>query len=330
MEIGAILTAVTNDGSVPEVSQDRATCGRLLAFVPNVKVDILGSSLLDRTAQKLRKAGVAQSIPVIPENRAVTQVLPTRPSFANDFFSAWERAVANCVNQGVEHLLLSRTNIYSDLSFEELLRFHRERASTITQAYASDGSLDVAVVDTRFLRGCDGEYRKKLCALVPNQERFIYRGYVNRLRKPQDFRRLTEDGLYGRCDLRPIGNEIAEGVWLGEGAEVDATCTVGTPSFIGAGTHISACCTVGRGSVIERDCEVDCGTTVEESWILQATYIGLGLNVCHSIVANRRMFHLGRSTQIAIADRRLIGSTRSFPVSTVVGVNQVALNWLSD
>ena len=210
-------------------------------------------------------------------------------------------------------LLLVRTGGYSDLAFEELLRFHGERGAALTQAYAADGSLDMAVVNTNFLRDVDGAYRKTLSGLISDQERFFYRGYVNRLCRPQDFHRLTEDALSGKCDLRPVGTEVGPGIWFGSGAEVDESCAIDGPAFVGAGTRIAACCNISGGSAIERDCEIDCGTTVEQSWILQETYVGLGLNVRRSIVSNQRMFHLDRKTEIAISDPRLIRATKSLP-----------------
>jgi len=132
---------------------------------------------------------------------------------------------------------------------------------------------------------------------------------VNRLRKPQDFHRLTEDALSGKCDLRPTGTEVGDGIWFGAGAEVDDSCVIDGPAFVGAATHVAACCTISGGSAIERNCEIDFGTTVEQSWILQETYVGLSLSVRRSIVSNQKIFHLDRKAEIAITDSRLIRAT---------------------
>jgi NDP-sugar pyrophosphorylase family protein len=201
------------------------------------------------------------------------------------------------------------------LDFEDLLRFHSERGAMLTQVYAADSSLDIAVVNANLLRDADGAYRKALSALIPKQERFFYDGYVNRLRKPQDFRQLIEDALSGDCNLRPIGREVGPGIWFGQGAEVDDLCVISGPSFVGAGTRIASCCSVSGGSAIERNCEIDCGTAVDQSWILQETYVGLGLNVRRSIVSNQKMFNLDHKAEVAISDPRLIRATKSFSVS---------------
>ncbi len=316
MQIGAILTLAGTSGTEAEsreLSKDDSRKRRqFLSNVPNAGLELLGTSLVDQTAAKLRAAEVTPTL-VIPNGPALAQLLPSRSFLSTDSVARWERAVSGLLAQGLETLLLIRVGVYSDLDFEELLRFHHDREAQLTQVYAPDGSLDIAVVDAKSLRNVDGAYRKTLSALVSRQERFLYEGYLNRLRKPQDFRRLTEDALSGKCDLRPAGTEVGDGIWLGAGAKVDDSTVINGPVFVGARTRIAACCTIDAGSVIERDCEIDCGTTIEQSWILQETYVGLGLSVRHSIVSNQKMFHLDRKAEIAITDSRLIRATRSLP-----------------
>jgi NDP-sugar pyrophosphorylase family protein len=326
VQIGAILTLAAASGNETD-STDLSRAGRgsrkrFLANVPNAKLDVLGKSLLDRTISRLGQVGV-ESPSVIPEGSTLTQLLPTRSNLSSDFILAWETSVADYVRQGVDTLLLLRTSTYSDLDYQELLRFHAERRAALTQVYAADHSVDVAVVDATLLRDTDGAYRKTLSGLIPEQERFYYEGYVNRLRKPQDFHQLVEDSLAGECNLRPVGTEVGPGIWFGPGADVDDSCVINGPAFIGAGSHIAACSNISAGSAIERNCEIDCGTAIEQSWILQDTYVGLGLNVRRSIVSNQKMFHLDRKAEVAISDPRLIRATKSF---SLIAVGAALLN----
>jgi NDP-sugar pyrophosphorylase family protein len=183
----------------------------------------------------------------------------------------------------------------------------------------------VAVVNANLLRDSANAYRTTLSNLIPDQEHFYYHGYINRLRKPKDFRLLTEDALTGKCNLRPIGTEVGDGIWFGAGAEVDDSCVISGPAFIGSGTRLAACTSIGGGSAVERNCEIDCGTTVDQSWILQETYVGLGLTVRSSIVSNQKMFNLDRKTELAINDPRLIRATKSF---SLAGAGSMLLNKL--
>jgi NDP-sugar pyrophosphorylase family protein len=328
VQIGAILTLAARTGgetgSTDPSTRENRRRKRFLTNVPDAKLEILGKSLLDRNISRLREAGV-ECISVIPEGSALAQLLPTRSATSNDFISGWEKVMGECVRQGIDTLVLLRTSTYTDLDYEELLRFHSERRAGLTQVYSTDSSLDMAVVNANLLRESDNAYRTTLSNLIPDQEHFYYNGYINRLRKPQDFRRLTEDGLTGKCNLRPVGTEVGDGVWFGAGVEIDDSCTIIGPAFIGAGTRIAPCTSINGGSAIERNCEIDCGTTVDASWILQETYVGFGLSVRHSIVSNQKMFNLDRKTELAINDPRLIRAAKSFSLS---GAGSMLLNKL--
>lgn len=324
MQIGAILTLAGRTGNETDsvISANRRRTR--FTSIPDAKLDILGQSLLDRTLGKLRNAGIASTV-VIPEGSTLNQLLPSRPIIQNEFTSAWEKSVSRILNQGIDTVLLLRTSTYNELDFAELFSFHAERRAALTQVYAADQSLDAAVVDANYLRDCGDGHRKALSALIPRQEHFLYHGYVNRLRKSKDFRGLVEDALTGKCDLRPIGNEVADGIWLGPGAQVDDSAQISGPAFIGANTRIAASAIISGATAIERDCEIDCSTTVDESWILQETYVGLGLNVRRSIVSSQKMFHLDRKTELPISDPRLIRTTKSF---SLAGAGSMLLNRL--
>lgn len=310
MQVGAVLTISEvneNEGEVPALA--RLSEGNARLFTRNGGLTVLGHNLRERTNDKLHQLGVNRPTVVRSYPVAANSSLT-----ANHSDPAWERAITKWLKQGVSVLFLLREGAYSDLDFQELLRFHLERKADLTQVYAADGCLDVALVKTDGLRntaGISATIATRLRLLIPQHERFFYRGYVNRLRKPADFVRLIEDGLHGRCALRPLGTEIASGVWFGEGADADPSCVIGAPCFVGEGTRVASACRISRDSSIERGCEIDAGTTIEHSWILPATYVGVGLNVRHAIVSNNSMFHLDRNTQITITDRRLIGATHS-------------------
>ena len=314
MKIGAILTLAGRTGDDTDSVESSISNNRRrkrFTAIPDAKLDILGQSLLDRTFAKLESLGI-KSVSVIPEGSTLNQLLPARPVIQNDFTSAWEKSVSRILSQGIDTLLLLRTSTYSDLDYEELFSFHAQRRTALTQVYSADQSIDVAVVNADLLRNSGDGYRKALSTLIPQQERFFFHGYVNRLRKSKDFRRLVEDALNAKCNLRPVGSQVADGIWLGPGAEVDESAQITGPAFIGAGTRIAACVNISGATAIERDCEIDCSTTVSESWILQETYVGLGLNVRRSIVSNQKMFHLDRKTELPISDPRLIRATKSF------------------
>ena len=91
MKIGAILTLAATNGKEADSSESGKDAARkrrrFLSNTPDVKLDVLGKSLVDRTIEKLRAAGV-EATTVIPEGPAGTQVLPTHSLLSNDFISA--------------------------------------------------------------------------------------------------------------------------------------------------------------------------------------------------------------------------------------------------
>jgi len=315
VHIGAIVS-LAEDRQGDETSYGRKYPRNGRGFLPGssrARLDILGRSLLERAIAKLRQLP-SVSVRTIPESPASTSLLPARSAKSSNFITAWESAVAQHVQEGASQLLLLRVGCYSDLDYEELLRFHVQRGAALTQAYGTAGALDLAVVEADCLRGTETPYRKVLSAFIPEQERFFFDGYVNPLKEPQDLRQLIEDGLAGRCSLQPIGNEVSAGVWMGAAARVDPSVSINGPTFIGAGSRIAESCTIKGSSSIERDCEVDCGTTVDQSCILQGVYVGVALNLRRSIVTQKRLFHLDRNVEVEIDDDRLLGTTKVAPI----------------
>ncbi len=316
MHIGAIVS-LAEDCQRDDTSFVRrySRSGRgFLTASSRAYLDILGQNLLERGTAKLRHLD-SVSITTISETPASTSLLPARSAKSTNFITAWESAVAGHLQEGAEQLWLMRIGSYSDLDYEGFLRFHLQQGSTLTQAYGPTGALDLALVDAECLRGTDGPYRKVLSTFISEQERFFYDGYVNPLNQPQDLRTLVEDGLAGRCGLQPVGNEVSPGVWIGAGAQVDPSVTVRGPAFIGTGSRVADGCSITGSSSIERDCEVDCGTNVDQSCLLQGVYVGVGLNVERSVVSPKKLFHLDRNVEVQIDDERLIGTTKLAPLS---------------
>jgi NDP-sugar pyrophosphorylase family protein len=139
------------------------------------------------------------------------------------------------------------------------------------------------------------------------------------LKTPADFRRLALDSLCGRNTIRPAGREVQSGVWFGEGARVDKSVCIQPPAYIGAHTRIKGSCLIAHASSIERQCEIDCGTTVDDSSIFPGTYLGIGLNIRRSLVGGRKLFHLDRNVQVEIRDRSLISIDSKFALKRYLG-----------
>ncbi|MGH9511785.1 MAG: hypothetical protein ACRD2U_06575 [Terriglobales bacterium] len=277
---------------------------------PLVCHEILGETLLKRTLNRMRESGIGQPT-VLYEESGSESIFPSRVPRAGKFFHQWEAAVGEHLNQGADILVLIRLGAHLEVDFAKLLEFHRESSSILTQVYDRKSAFDTAVVSAQQLNCETGSYRGRLSALIPYHKRYEFSGYANRLRGPQDFRKLAQDGLTGRSSIRPVGREVSPGIWIGDGADVDSTTRITAPAYIGAHTRVKGSCRINGATTIERDCEVDFGTSVTDSSVLPGTYLGVGLNFVHSIVTADRIFHIDRNVEVEISDPNLLGKRRS-------------------
>ena len=312
------------------------TAGKLLPTVnsgergtPLVYVEVLGRSVIERLIDELQRGGVEKTSVYqgVAESSSFPDIHSASPiefcSAENAWTGAAERLAA-CKDSGAEALVVARAAAYVELDLNDALQFHREQAQAVTRAFDEEGPLDMWLIDpSRISDDVDmlSEHRGAESA------RYFVRGYVNRLRHPGDLRRLAVDGLTARCGLRPKGTESRPGVWMYEGAQVHRDARIVAPAFIGRGTRIAEQSLVTRCSNVESNCVIDYGTVVEDSSILSNTYVGIGLDVAHSIVDGNNLLNLERGVSMEIADpcvcrqNRLLrpgGNLRS-PVSFGVG-----------
>jgi NDP-sugar pyrophosphorylase family protein len=83
------------------------------------------------------------------------------------------------------------------------------------------------------------------------------------------------------------------------------------PAFIGRGARIGEQCLITRCSNIESNCQIDYGTVVEDSSILSNSYVGIGLDLSHSIVDGNNLMNLERGVTLEIADPCVIRQNRA-------------------
>jgi carbonic anhydrase/acetyltransferase-like protein (isoleucine patch superfamily) len=310
--IGAIVTVAGNGGAGGSNNSSRTgapvNAPQLLLGAPFAYSELLGQTMVDRVVHRLRAFGV-EHVSVISEGVGNKIAVLHDPQGSHGFWSAWDSIVSRFLNQGIEELLLLRLGPYVEIDVPDLVRFHHASADPLTQVYDSKGPLDLVLVNAAELKQGNGSYRSRLSNLIPHRSRYRFSGYSNRLNSPSDFRRLVNDGLLGRCAIHPVGKEVHAGIWMNDYAVVDHTARIHAPAYIGAGTRIGAACAIGGSCAIEQGCEIDCGTTIEDCCIFPHTYVGLGLNLRHSIVSGSKLFNLKRNVEMQFNDRHLIANT---------------------
>ena len=274
-------------------------------------VEVLGRSVVGRLIEEVRRAGV-DAISVFAAAGVTPQHAGVHPSTnipVRSTEDAWGAAAQELVaykEAGVVATLLLRADAYAECDFSDMLQFHREQGQAATRALDKEGPLDIWIVDPARLAG-SGDL---LTLLRSDPARYSVRGYVNRLQDPKDLRRLVADALSSRCRLRPQGSETRPGVWMDEGAQVHRDARIVAPAYIGRGARIAPQCLITRCSNIESNCEVDYGTVVEDSSILLNSYVGIGLDLSHSIVDGNNLINLERNVTLEIADPCVIRQNR--------------------
>jgi NDP-sugar pyrophosphorylase family protein len=307
-----VLSAIVIVG--PENRSDERcadTAGKLLPTVnpgqrgtPLVYVEVLGCSVIERLIDELQRGGV-EKISVyqgIVESSSFPDIHSASPIEFCSAETAWSGAaqrLAACKDSGAEALVVARVAAYVDFDLKDALQFHREQGQAVTRAFNEEGPLDMWFIDPSQIS--DGiDILSAESGVQP--ARYFMRGYVNRLKHPEDLRRLAVDGLTARCGLRPKGTESRPGVWIDEGAQVHRDARIVAPAFIGRGTRIAEQNLITRCSNVESNCVIDYGTVVENSSILSNTYVGIGLDVAHSIVDGNNLLNLERGVSLGIAD----------------------------
>jgi NDP-sugar pyrophosphorylase family protein len=249
---------------------------------------------------RLRISGVSE-ISVLRED-----MTDTSPESGLEFITCGRESddvLSRYLAYGLQTLLVVRLGPYVELDVNDFLRFHRETSSPVTQVFDRHGSLDLLAIEAAHLRDRMSTVRRSF----KSRARYLFGGWVNRLRDIRDFRQLAKDALLGRVGIRPMGREIAANVWVNEDAWVEESAQIIGPAYIGKNSRVRANCTISGASSIEQECEVDCGTIVDDCCILPRTYLGMALKVHNAVASEHTLFHLGRNVQLHLHDRRLMG-----------------------
>ena len=294
---------------------------------PLALLDVLGRSVLMRTLDRIRAAGVAE-ITVVSD----TDPLPHPKSVTCKFSVAspqhfWDDALQKFrrLSRHSERVLVLRLGAWAEVDFAAMVNQHRDSGSAILRAYSpANEALDVFVISsgnqTEAAALLRGELRDERIATAVH----YCDGYVNLLATPADLRALSLDAFAGECEIHPCGRELRPGVWIGRGAHVHRCARVVAPAFIGDYCSVRRDAVITRGSSLEHHSEVDCATVIENSNVMPFTRVGAGLDVEHSIVGFRQVHSVPRELTVNIEDPHLIGAT-----TTDISVRLIAgLSWL--
>jgi hypothetical protein len=260
--------------------------------------EMLGQTVLGRMTEELVRGGV-DSLAVIAHSSFASAVLGEDKV---DFFAAqdlWQCGAEKITSFNAEAVLVMRLGAYVEFDPADLLQSHREQGNAVTRAYNNDGRVDLWVMDPAILSSAQEPL--KVLEGYESASYFVP-GYVNRLDNARDMRQLICDALARRSQFRPLGVEVKPGIWMGHGAQVERGARIVAPAFIGRDSKIADQCLITRGTNVESNSHVDYGTVIEDSSVLSNTYVGIGLDLSHSIVDGDNLLNLQHGVMLKISD----------------------------
>lgn len=265
-------------------------------------VEVLGRSVISRMVQHLSLTRI-QEMAILVDSSLITSTSgdsqDLSPYASADVWTSARARLLQAKKSGLDTVIVMLLRAYIEFDPAELIQFHRDRSEPITQACDEHGPLNLWAVNPHAFNEDDN-----LQTMLQAADRPYYsvRGYVQRLETLRDLRRLCVDGLNSRCQLRPKGYEVRPGVWMAEGAQTARGARIVAPAYLGTGARIAEQCLVTRCSSIEACSHVDYGTAIEDSWVLPHTYLGIGLDLSHSIVSGNYLWNLSRDVKLDIKD----------------------------
>ncbi len=243
------------------------------------------------------------SVTVIPDGQGSSKDA-TRAAELEDGWARAAQELENCANQRTESVLIMRLGPYVEFDIAAAVRIQKECGESVVRAFGGHNPFDIWIVDPGQIAERDLASGGGLLNALMSSEvvRYELSGYVNRLESPRDLRNLVVDSLNSRCRLRPLGFEVRPGVWMAEGSEVEKDARIVAPAYIGRQARVSQQCLITRGSSIECQSLVDYGTVIEDTTVLPNSYVGIGLDVSHSIVDGDKLLNLQHGVVVTIED----------------------------
>jgi NDP-sugar pyrophosphorylase family protein len=263
---------------------------------------VLGRSVLGQVVENLQSAGI-DPIALVGKGPLSHHVSDQKHGVASNARSLlWQEAtqkLAGLSDQKLDAVLILSVGAYIEFGPGEILEFYRQLNEPVVRASDEQGALNLWVIDPAKIPADVGlmNYLQATQAAP-----FSVQGYVNRLKGPRDLRRLVVDSLNYRCNFKPDGVEVKPGIWMGQGSQVERTVRLVAPVFIGRGAKVAGQCLVTRASNVESNSQVDYGTVIEDSSVLSNTYVGIGLDLSHSIADGNHVLNLQRGIVLEISD----------------------------
>src|SRR3984957_20754535 len=178
---------------MPEVHPTTSGISGKARSLYSSRMPVLGNDVLQSWIERVRTLGVHNLwLTSRPQDGSLT------------------RSLAEFARQGIERLLVIELKSYAEMDLADLLRFHCERRSPVTEAHDAAGQLGVRLLDRPALHATAEKEDSSCSPTGSAQTPYQFSGYSKRILSAKERQELVGDGLTGACAMRPMGTQIRE------------------------------------------------------------------------------------------------------------------------
>ena len=138
---------------------------------------------------------------------------------------------------------------------------------------------------------------------------YVADGYWEDVGTLDGYLKVHHDVLDGRVDLDVAGFRLGEGVWMGEGSEVDPAARIKGPAIIGGYCRVEAGADLAEYTVLGSNVRVGADCFVERSVVHDNVYLGPGVRLRGAIVGRSSDLRRGARLEegVVIGDECFVG-----------------------
>ncbi len=113
---------------------------------------------------------------------------------------------------------------------------------------------------------------------------YVCEGYWEDVGTVEAYSRAHRDMLDGKVDIEIPGFQVEDGIWIGEGVDIDAGANITGPALIGDYTKVEPGARLGSYTVLGSNVMVGSDAEVERSVIHDSVYMGHGVRVRGAVI----------------------------------------------
>lgn len=145
------------------------------------------------------------------------------------------------------------------------------------------------------------------------------RGYWRSINSIEQYRAANIDLLQGKVGgQRPLGEEVAPGVWQAPGARIDKDATVVAPAMVGSGCRVERDTVIGPDTVLGDGVRLRRGASAVRTVVLPGSKVGLATRLEDAVVRGNLLARATRPEPTYVDDPQVLETLESLDLELAV------------